>query len=346
MPGFPKVNQTVSGGYYMANLDSIAEFLEDNGYSRAAAAGVAGTIAGESGGNPEVNSGGLIQNTPAIPGLVTGNAQQDFDNQLTNLLQYANANSAEAVARGGVNLATFKQASNPTQAAEWWGEFEGPLVPGSDVRANVANSVYNAVGTYTPGTQYTQPANSGLSATGGNSGGGTTAILDSLPGGAFDPLNWPSYAGRAVGGAAGAAAAGIGTGIESAVTGLFGNIMKSLGFTSGKDFLIRISLILMGAIILIIGIKSLANSSGTLANSGAGNSGGGEGLDSDVVGGGNLAGIPDTDSSSDRPNPAHPRRSAASNSSPTKTAKKRTATKRKSFEKVISKDAVEGAVMA
>lgn len=289
MAGFPKVNQTVSGGYYMGNLDSVAEFLMDNGYSRAAAAGISGTIAGESAGDPEsVGSGGagLIGNTPPYPNEVTGNAQADFDNELSNLLQYADSNSAEAVMRGGVDLATLKQATNPVQAAQWWSAFEGPLVPGSDVRSGVANTVYNDLNGFTPGSVYTQPNKGGvLTGAPGNSGSPATAILDSFPGGGFDPLNWPSEAGRAIGGAEGSVENAIGTGIESAIKGMFGSIMSSLGFKSGKDFLIRISLILLGVAILLIGIKGLVtsgnSSSGSPVFSGAsGESGDGEGSDS------------------------------------------------------------------
>lgn len=188
MVSFPKVSQSVSGGYYMQNLVSIAEFLMDNGYSRAAAAGVAGTIAGESSGSPEaVGSGGagLIGWTPPssaspIGNIVSNNWQQDFDNQLVDLLNYANSNSSEAVARGGVDLQTLKNATSPTQAAAWWSAFEGPLVPGSDVRDGVANSVYSALSGYKAGSKYTDQ-----NVTSNQSGGGNqaqqTATLTSDP---------------------------------------------------------------------------------------------------------------------------------------------------------------------
>lgn len=139
-----------------------------NGYSRAAAAGIAGTIAGESAGNPEsVGSGGagLIGWTPpssAYPNknIVTGNAQADFNAQLQDLLAYANNNSAEAVNRGGVNLQTLKSATDPVQAASWWSAFEGPLVPGSDIRTGVAQQIYSSLNGYQPNSGYTQPGGS------------------------------------------------------------------------------------------------------------------------------------------------------------------------------------------
>jgi hypothetical protein len=201
MASYPTESGTVSGGYYLNNLVSEAEFLMANGYSRAAAAGIAGTTAGESAGNPEsVGSGGagLIGWTPpssASPhsNIVTGNRQQDFDNQLDDLLAYANSNSSEAVARGGVNLSTLKGATDPTQAASWWSAFEGPLVPGSDVRGGVATQVFNALSGYTPNGGYTQPAAGGAggsqsattTASNGSSGGGTQCVGVTLFGHCF-----------------------------------------------------------------------------------------------------------------------------------------------------------------
>jgi hypothetical protein len=160
---FPTESNAVSGGYYMNNLLGIAQYLESNGFSQAAAAGIAGTIAGESSGNPESQGSGgagLIAWTPpssASPdsNILTGNAQQDFDTQLTDLLAYANSNSAEAVARGGVDLSTLKAASSPVQAASWWSAFEGPLVPGSDIRTGVVNSIYSDLNGYSPNAGYT-----------------------------------------------------------------------------------------------------------------------------------------------------------------------------------------------
>jgi hypothetical protein len=218
MASYPTESNAVSGGYYENNLVAEAEFLMANGYSRAAAAGIAGTTAGESAGNPEsVGSGGagLIGWTPpssASPhsNIVTGNAQQDFDNQLDDLLAYANSNSSEAVARGGVNLSTLKGATDPTQAASWWSAFEGPLVPGSDVRGSVATDVYNALSGYSPNTGYTQPAAGGAqttASTGSSSSGGTQCVGVTLFGHCFgatipsisalegDVMNWLERAG-------------------------------------------------------------------------------------------------------------------------------------------------------
>jgi Phage tail lysozyme len=165
---YPTESSAQTGGQYMQNLDSIGEFLMSNGFSQAAAAGVAGTIAGESNGNPEsVEAGGgggegILQWTPGssaspMQPILTGNAQQDFDNQLVDMLSYANSNSTEAVQRGGVDLSQLKNATNPIQAASWWSAFEGPLTPGSDVNSNVANSVYQNLNGYKPSGGFTVP---------------------------------------------------------------------------------------------------------------------------------------------------------------------------------------------
>jgi hypothetical protein len=129
------------------NLVTIAQFLESNGYSVNAAAGIAGTVAGESGGNPEsVGSGGagLIGWTPpskAYPyqPIVTGHPNADFQNQLQDMLYYNEQQGSGA-------MAALQSAPNPVAAADVYSsQFERPLVPYSDVNPSVANSVYNAL---------------------------------------------------------------------------------------------------------------------------------------------------------------------------------------------------------
>jgi len=128
-----------------ANYLTIAKYLVSNGYSPAAAAGIAGCVAGESAGNPEAmqggqsGGGGLIQWTPisSYPGLVTGNATADIEAQLAAIITYNNAQ--------GANLVTMlNQISDPVQAADFYSQyFERPGVTDSDVRGNVATSVYS-----------------------------------------------------------------------------------------------------------------------------------------------------------------------------------------------------------
>jgi hypothetical protein len=258
MPVFPKESNQTSSGYYYDNLIEIAEFMMNQGYSRAAAAGMAGTIAGESSGNPESQGSGgagLIGWTPPSSAspypAISGNAQTDFDNQLEDILTYADSNSQEAVSRGGVNLQTFKGLTNPNQAATDWSAFEGPLNPGSDIRSNVVNEVYSALASYKQGDPYPNPSNieqpsplqdepspaQGLSV-------GQTLINDLT-----NPLS------------------GLMKGLESGITGAVGDVGKAagkaflgtFGIQSWKDFFIRAGLILVGAIIIFIGVKQFSN---------------------------------------------------------------------------------------
>jgi len=125
---------------------------------------------------------------------------------------------------------------------------------------------------------------------------------------------------------------------------LFGNVMQKLGFKSGKDFLIRASLILMGAIILIIGIKAfVSNTSATTvfsgAPSGAGDGGESRSDESENEDSGRSAGR----------RAAIQHRGTATDSSPSKTTgHKQSIEKNGKYgpEKVLGKDAVKAAVVA
>lgn len=129
-------------GSASANYLTIANYLVGNGYTPAAAAGITGCIAGESGGDPEANSGsgiGLIQwtgtNEAGIPPL-TGDATKDLDAQLPAIIAYNNAQGSNLVAM-------LNQITDPVQAADFYSQyFERPAVTDSDVRAGVARSVY------------------------------------------------------------------------------------------------------------------------------------------------------------------------------------------------------------
>jgi WXG100 family type VII secretion target len=134
-----------SGSGYENELE-VAKFLVEHGYSKAAAAGIAACIAGESSGNPEaVGDGGfgLIGWTPQTPGQYadlqpTGNASADLSRQMAGILTYNNANG---------NIGALNSISNPVQAADYYSQnFERPLVTDSDVRANVATAIFQALG--------------------------------------------------------------------------------------------------------------------------------------------------------------------------------------------------------
>jgi LysM repeat protein len=140
------VQQDIANGN---NLLAIAQYLEENGYSRAAAAGVASCVDGESGGNPESigsGGGGLIGWTPigsAAPNsnIITGNVEQDMMTQLADILFY---NSNEI---GQSQVDQLNGIGDPLEAADFYSqEFEKPAVTDSDVVASVAEQIYAALG--------------------------------------------------------------------------------------------------------------------------------------------------------------------------------------------------------
>src|SRR5208282_4280169 len=160
---FPRYSGTYSGGYQMQNLLSVAEFLVSNGYSRTAAAGIAGTIAGESSGDPEAvgdGGAGLIGWTPPgkaapINPIVSGDPQSDFNAQLTDLLHYNNTSGPTRTLKG--------LSGDPAAAADYYSQnFERPAVTDSDVRASVAQSIYSQLGGYKADAGFTQYSGGGL----------------------------------------------------------------------------------------------------------------------------------------------------------------------------------------
>jgi LysM repeat protein len=131
------------------NLLAIGQYLVDNGYSKAAAAGVASCVDGESGGNPESvgdGGGGLIGWTPlgsAAPNanIVTGNASADMLAQLADIMYY---NSNEI---GASRVAELNSQTDPVAAADFFSQnFEKPAVTDSDVVPSVAEQVYSELG--------------------------------------------------------------------------------------------------------------------------------------------------------------------------------------------------------
>jgi nucleoid-associated protein YgaU len=144
--GSSAVQSDIADGNYLL---AIGQYLVDNGYSKAAAAGIASCIDGESGGNPESvgsGGGGLIGWTPlgsAAPNanIVTGNASQDMMTQLADILFY-NSNEIGQSAVNGLNSQT-----DPVAAADFFSEnFERPAVTNSDVVPSVAEQVFSELG--------------------------------------------------------------------------------------------------------------------------------------------------------------------------------------------------------
>jgi LysM repeat protein len=140
------VQQDIANGN---NLLAVAQFLEENGYSKAAAAGVASCVDGESGGNPESvgsGGGGLIGWTPigsASPNsnIITGDVGQDMMTQLQDILFY---NSNEI---GQAQVAQLNSIGDPLEAADFYSQnFEKPAVTDSDVVASVAEQIFAQLG--------------------------------------------------------------------------------------------------------------------------------------------------------------------------------------------------------
>jgi hypothetical protein len=140
------VQQDIASGNYLL---AVGQYLVENGYSDAAAAGVASCVDGESGGNPESvgsGGGGLIGWTPissAEPNsnIVTGNASQDMMAQLEDLLYY---NSTEI---GQSLVDELDSQTDPVAAADFYSQnFEKPAVLDSDVVPSVAEQIYSELG--------------------------------------------------------------------------------------------------------------------------------------------------------------------------------------------------------
>jgi LysM repeat protein len=140
------VQKDVASGNYLL---AVGQYLVENGYSAAAAAGVASCVYGESTGNPEsvgTGGGGLIGWTPigsAAPdsNIITGNPEQDMMAQLSDLLYY---NSSEI---GQPLVNQLNTISDPVAAADFFSQnFEKPAVTDSDVVPSVAEQIFSALG--------------------------------------------------------------------------------------------------------------------------------------------------------------------------------------------------------
>jgi len=144
--GSSAVQSDIAKGDYTL---AIGQYLVDNGYSKAAAAGVASCVDGESGANPESvgdGGGGLIGWTPlssAQPNsnIITGNVSADMMAQLADILYY---NSNEI---GASRVAELNSQTDPVSAADFYSQnFEKPAVTDSDVVPSVAEQVYSELG--------------------------------------------------------------------------------------------------------------------------------------------------------------------------------------------------------
>jgi hypothetical protein len=131
-----------ASGMVPANYAAIVGFLTSHGYTGNAAAGIAGNIWQESGGNPESvgdGGGGLIGWTPLPGGYVTGNPAADLQTQLAAILAF-NRIWAQYVP-------TLNAASSPAAAAAIYvTDFERAGIPAVGNREAAADAVASACG--------------------------------------------------------------------------------------------------------------------------------------------------------------------------------------------------------
>jgi hypothetical protein len=122
------------------NVTTIVNFLLAHGYSRNAAAGIAGNMYQESNGDPESvgsGGGGLIGFTPLPPGYVTGNPAADLQTQLAAVLAYNQGWASY--------LPALNSAATPAAAADIYVyDFERAGIPAASTREASAEAVASA----------------------------------------------------------------------------------------------------------------------------------------------------------------------------------------------------------
>jgi LysM repeat protein len=131
-----------ASGMVPANYAAIVNFLTSHGYTGNAAAGIAGNIWQESGGNPESvgdGGGGLIGWTPLPGGYVTGNPSADLQTQLGAILTFNQIWSQY--------IPALNAASSPAAAAAIYvTDFERAGIPAVGNREAAAGAVASACG--------------------------------------------------------------------------------------------------------------------------------------------------------------------------------------------------------
>jgi hypothetical protein len=131
-----------ASGPLPANYAAIMTFLTSHGYTGNAAAGIAGNIDQESGGNPESEGdggGGLIGWTPLPAGYVTGSPSADLQTQLAAILAFNKIWSQY--------IPALNAASSPAAAADIYvTDFERAGIPAAGNREAAATAVAAACG--------------------------------------------------------------------------------------------------------------------------------------------------------------------------------------------------------
>lgn len=136
------LNCSGSSGMLPQNYAAIVEFLTAHGYTGLAAAGIAGNIYQESGGNPESvgsGGGGLIGWTPLPAGYVTGDSSADLQTQLAAILTFNQQWSQY--------LPALNAAGSASEAADIYvTDFERAGIPAASNREAAAEAVAAACG--------------------------------------------------------------------------------------------------------------------------------------------------------------------------------------------------------
>jgi len=131
-----------ASGMVPANYAAIVNFLTSHGYTGNAAAGIAGNIWQESGGNPESvgdGGGGLIGWTPLPGGYVTGNPSADLQTQLAAILTFNHI--------WAQYIPALSAAASPAAAADIYvTDFERAGIPAAGTREAAATAVAAACG--------------------------------------------------------------------------------------------------------------------------------------------------------------------------------------------------------
>ena len=131
-----------TGGMLPDNYAAIVTFLMAHGYTGNAAAGIAGNIYQESGGNPESigsGGGGLIGWTPLPAGYVTGNPAADLQTQLSAILSFNQIWAGY--------IPALNAAASPAAAADIYvTDFERAGIPAAGNREAAATAVATACG--------------------------------------------------------------------------------------------------------------------------------------------------------------------------------------------------------
>lgn len=224
---------------------TVYNALLNAGASTVQAGGIIANAINESGLDPEAKgdngtSFGFVQQHGNFSYLVTGNDTADLNAQIALLKQNGGFGDASGstISQAAGNFAASYEKCTECQPG------------GAQYQSRVNNAA--TVQGWINGGNWPQSAGSS-----GSSGNGTQqATLLGFPGGAFDPLNWPSEI-------AGAATQGILGPAEKAISSIFGKIKEDV-WHHVRDWLIRIGLILFGAFIIYAGINGLLKeSSGT-----------------------------------------------------------------------------------